>query len=430
MKFLRKSLFYMFVSFLLLPMVDRFALQASARTLYPYIGKMSPSPDGRYIVFEANFDGFIKSDKIQLYLLDLSTKQVYQLAEPNVEGIAPAWSPDGSVIAFYWPNEDTGEAIYLINPDGTNLRRLTNEPAYYPVWSPDGRYMAVSVYREGDFESRDDILIIDNEGKDVAWLITSPDDDWPVAWSPDGSYILFIRNEEGRHPSLWRANVDLTKPFPAESSGIFRLTEPSSDVCSVAISPNGSHIAITFIDGTGLWIMNADGSGKTLIFPCSDKFDITHIAWCPGINKIAFVGCEFQEYNDTEGYLGPYNIYLINPDGTGLEQITFFTGVEDSQAKAPHFPLFAKVWKNAKKEIAKNKATKTFFARKDYLGKGDKVRSEKMQNPEVAERMNNLAPNSPEDKAPNKSPSLPIFAGTLSLSALSYALWKLLRILA
>ena len=392
---------------------------------YPFIGEISPSPDGRYIVFELEY--VYSSEYTKLYIMDILTKEIYELLPDNVgsAGQHPAWSPDGSVIAF-----ERGK-VYLVSPDGTNLRELTTFYAGYPVWSPDGNYLAVETRREGDVDSGTDIMIIDKNGNEVAWVITSPDDEYPIAWSPDNSYILFVKYEERKSLTLWRANLDMSKPFPTDSSGIFRLSEMEPIQDHAAISPDGSKIVTG--GQMGLLIMNADGSGVIDITPNIENFEIGDVAWSPQTNKIAFVGMEPQEWNEEEGYLGPYNIYLINPDGTGLEQITFFTGIdiEGSQAKAPHFPLFAKVWKNAKKEIAKSKAAKPLlFARKDDLGKGDKVRSEKMQALQVAEKMNNLAPNSPEDKAPNKSPSVPIFAGTLSLSALSYALWKFLRILA
>ena len=389
---------------------------------YPYISKISFSPDGRYIVFDLQW--FYTEEECRLYIVDVLKKEIYELfphwealdTSPNAE-----WSPDGSVIAI----ENAGK-ICLVNPDGTNLRELTTFYASHPVWSPDGNYLAVEKKREGEVDSGTDIMIIDRNGNEVAWVITSPDDEYPVAWSPDNSYILFVKYEERKSLTLWRANLDMSKPFPASSSGIFRLSEMEPIQDHAAISPDGSKIVTG--GQMGLLIMNADGSGVIDITPNIENFEIGDVAWSPQTNKIAFVGMEPQEWDAIEGYLGPYNIYLINPDGTGLEQITFFTGVEDSQAKAPHFPLLAKVWKNAKKEIAKSKATKPLLLeRKDNVGKGDKVRSKKMQALQIAERMNNLAPNSPGDKAPNKSPSLPIFAGILSLSALGYTFWKLLK---
>ncbi|MGB9878075.1 MAG: TolB family protein, partial [bacterium] len=419
MKFLLKVLFIIYISFILLPIANRMVAQAEARTLYPVISKLSPSPDGRYILFEADL---LDTGIDELYILDLLTKQVYQIAEPNIQGLDPAWSPDGSVIAFTKVTEDIGVVIYLVNPDGTNLRRLTCERAHSPVWSPDGRYLAISVHREGDFESFDDILIIDREGKDVAWLITSPRDDWPVAWSPDGSYILFMNREEAKYNSLWKANIDLTKPFPAEHTGIFRLSEPPSSVRSASISPDGSHIVLSFYNKPGIWIMNADGTGNTLIFPGRDKFDVDTVAWCPVINKIAFVGTEFQEYNKVEGYLGPDNIYLINPDGTGLEQITFFTGFSDSQVKALHFPLFARVWKNsAKQEIAMSRGTKLpRLAGKAGGERVSKTKGGRMHNLKSTNRMTARCPHIPSEQKTTKSPIAPIFSGILSLSALSY----------
>jgi TolB protein len=68
----------------------------------------------------------------------------------TVDGITPAWSPDGSKIAF--ASYRTGNLeIYAMNADGTGVIRLTNDPAddLYPAWSPDGSRIAFTSFRSG-----------------------------------------------------------------------------------------------------------------------------------------------------------------------------------------------------------------------------------------------------------------------------------------
>jgi len=159
---------------------------------YPYISKISFSPDGRYIVFDLQW--FYTEEQCRLYVVDVLTKEIYELF-PHWEALDTSfnaeWSPDGSVIAI----ESAGK-ICLVNPDGTNLRELTTFHARHPVWSSDGNYLLVERKREVDVDSGTDIMIIDKNGNEVAWVVTSPDDEYPVAWSPDNSYILFVKYEE------------------------------------------------------------------------------------------------------------------------------------------------------------------------------------------------------------------------------------------
>ena len=82
------------------------------------------SPRGRWAIHIANADG---------------TNDVRLDAPPLSSGL-PAWSPDGRLIAF----ADSGEQIYLIAPDGANMRRVTPDavsPCDHPAWAADGRHL-------------------------------------------------------------------------------------------------------------------------------------------------------------------------------------------------------------------------------------------------------------------------------------------------
>ena len=73
----------------------------------------------------------------------------------------PSWSPDGSKIAFMSTRE-VNYNIYIMNPDGTNQTRLTNNPASdnRPDWSPDGSKIVFASSRDGNSE----IYVMDPDG--------------------------------------------------------------------------------------------------------------------------------------------------------------------------------------------------------------------------------------------------------------------------
>ena len=129
-------------------------------------------------------------------------------------GRAPAWSPDGSKIAF------TRDGIYVMNAtDGSGLVHLStsgNDGA--PAWSPDGSKIAFSSTRDGNHE----IYVMNaTDGSGLVRLTTGWDDD--PAWSPDGSQIAFTRRTDD-------GNSDLYVMTASDGSGIVRLTtDPAFD---------------------------------------------------------------------------------------------------------------------------------------------------------------------------------------------------------
>ena len=90
------------------------------------------SPDGRYLVFTSAQDGYNR-----LHLYDLETGE-RRLLTDQAFGYVPAWSPDGQRIAFSSNHEALHLQLYIINADGSGLRRVTTSTAddMNPVWIP------------------------------------------------------------------------------------------------------------------------------------------------------------------------------------------------------------------------------------------------------------------------------------------------------
>ena len=142
----------------------------------------------------------------------------------------PSWSPDGQWLALT-STRDGNQEIYVVRPDGNDLRRLTSDPALdaHPAWSSDGKYIAFATSRWGDLE----LAVIGADGSGLTRLTESQGlDDYP-AWSPDGRRLAFASNRDGnleificdadgkdprnvtRHPAIdnfptWTPGGDLT----------------------------------------------------------------------------------------------------------------------------------------------------------------------------------------------------------------------------
>jgi len=89
---------------------------------------------------------------------------------------APVWSPDGTRIAFYadrvfnLPNRDDNVDIYVMDADGSDLQRLTSDPApdAFPVWSPDSA--SIAFYSEANDEGDGEVYVMDADGGNVERL--------------------------------------------------------------------------------------------------------------------------------------------------------------------------------------------------------------------------------------------------------------------
>jgi Tol biopolymer transport system component len=171
--------------------------------------------DGEYALYGMSASG---SDERRLTdaEVDASTPQglLYQTE--------PAWSPDGSTIAYVHRAPGTSiRELWLVRPDGSQPRGLTKlgGVAQGPSWSPDGQQLVFSAnVREGGF----DIYTVRADGKGVHSL-TSGEDAFEPAWSPDGETVAF--SEAGAIVALDLANGEertLTDPKNNDSSPTWR----------------------------------------------------------------------------------------------------------------------------------------------------------------------------------------------------------------
>jgi Tol biopolymer transport system component len=196
--------------------------------------------------------------------------------------------------------------IYVMNTDGTGQTRLTNNPApdEYPAWSPDGSKIAFDSERDGNWE----IYVMNADGTGQTNLSNDPAFDGYPSWSPDGSKIVFQYYDDAA-PGIQYGEIYVMN---ADGTGQTNLTNNYRHDTKPAWSPDGSKIAFTS-DRDGNWeiyVMNADGTGQTNLTnnPGSDW----EPAWAPDGSKIAF-----HSHRD-----GNYEIYVMNADGTGQTRLT------------------------------------------------------------------------------------------------------------
>ena len=224
------------------------------------------------------------------------------IAQPGSVFASPAYSPDGQRIAFA-SNRDGNFEIYVINADGTGLRRLTNNPAEEgsPAWSLDGLRIAFETDRDGNFE----IYAMNADGTGAVRLTADLREDHSPAWSPDGASIAFTRVTPTGMEDIWRMGSNGAAPTP--------LTTASAVEDNPDWAPDGSRIAFQRDDA--IVLMRPDGGGQTPL-----PVNGARPAWAPDGTRIAY---DFQS-----------ELYSVRPDGGGILQLSS-AGTTDLVASNP-----------------------------------------------------------------------------------------------
>jgi Tol biopolymer transport system component len=146
------------------------------------------SPDGSRLVFTGltGFDDLDdKRSNLDIYVVNADGTGLRRLTRARAADGSPAWSagPGGGRIAFT-RNQAGREDVYTMRPDGTDLERVTFRSGFDPSWSPDGSKLA--------FARRGQIYVVAADGRGLRMLTHRPGNNQP-AWSPDGKRIAFVR---------------------------------------------------------------------------------------------------------------------------------------------------------------------------------------------------------------------------------------------
>jgi Tol biopolymer transport system component len=164
--------------------------------------------------------------------------------------------------------------IYVINSDGTGTLALTkNQWSAEPAWSPDGSRIAFVRYRESEGQG---IFVMNANGTGIVGYSTGRGDDRSPAWSPDGAHIAFVSYRDSGNAEIYVMTADGKNPV--------RLTRDAGRDADPAWSPDGSRIA--FARNSQVYTMNSDGSAVTKLTP--DGVKDSQPAWSPDGSMIAF----------------------------------------------------------------------------------------------------------------------------------------------
>jgi TolB protein len=236
-----------------------------------------------------------------------------------------AWSPDGTRIAYQNPIADE-RGIFVADPDGRDAVRLTEGANDgWPSWSPDGTRIVFSSTRYdpsiepcepagSDATCPTDLYTIDVDGSNISRLTTDPAAEFRARWSPTGELIAFERN---------------TEDPPLMGPAIFTMNPDGTDVRQVSTgdggsdfwpswSPDGTRVVFAAIrrEDWGIWAVETDGSNERMILGGTGAGYVDNPVWSPDGTLIAFVGnLAIDDYSPDDA------LYVMRPDGSNVTPI-------------------------------------------------------------------------------------------------------------
>lgn len=297
-----------------------------------------PVPKG-LIAFQSERDG-----NHEIYVMNADgTGQRNLTRDPGLD-LFPAWSPDGTRIAFLSDRADRGRRLdlYVMNSDGTGLVRLTDDTPgrwLWPLsWSPDGaRLTAARAMDAADNRPHMHIYRVNADGSGVAPVVEDSDINMDPEWSPAGDRIAFVG-------------------LRYTSGVLFGVRPDGSELASLAVSgtrggyvfdwsPDGARLAyLSSVRSYGpdgrpaleLRSMSADGSDDRLILEVGHAQLFSSLAWSPDGRRLAFASDhEWQPGNLEPGSPEHQQLYVVWPDGWGLRRLMESAGRDFEPSWSP-----------------------------------------------------------------------------------------------
>ena len=249
----------------------------------------------------------------QIWVVNADGTGNQRLVNSSLELNHHDFSPDGTRLALVSYPTDTTQSIYVVNTDGSNLTRITAAPGVVdtdPAWSPDGTRIAFTRVQPAPSQ-REEIWMMNADGSDqrfIGILGMAPE------WSPSGARLIYSTLVSGNY-DIYTAN-----PNGADER---RLTSTPASERFPAWSPDGTRIAFASVaSGTGntagdqpywdLYVMNADGSDVERLTD-NTAFD-AYPKWSPDGSRISFESDRHQA--------GKFEVYVMNANGSDVRRLT------------------------------------------------------------------------------------------------------------
>ncbi len=274
------------------------------------------APNGEEIVYAtspANSPHSRSFSRSQLCVINMATGKKRKInIGADGDAVQPAWSPDGTRIAF-WGLRGTHRDIWTVAAGGGQPVAVTNDEAtdWNPVWSPDGKYLYFASDRQGSMQFWR-VLINQTTGEVLGEreaVTGSASESWHPSLSRDGNRLVYVNYLVKE--SFYRVTFDPQKET-ALADTLIPVTGGERRVTAPQLSPDGEWLAYYTFGSPqeDIFVMKKDGSEPRQL--TNDHHRERVPRWSPDGKRLAF-------YSDRSGH---YEIWTINADGSGLQQLT------------------------------------------------------------------------------------------------------------
>jgi Tol biopolymer transport system component len=311
------------------------------------------SPDGKVIAFSRSPGG--------IYVIEAGGGNPRKLTN---EGYGPSWSPAGTELVVSETSGVTPDArpigpsaLWIVDINTKARRLLTSGDAVQPNWSPHGHRIAYWLTHRG---GERDVATISADGGVPVMVTNDEDTDWNPVWSPDGDY-LYWASDRGGSMNFWRVGIDektgqvLGEPEPVLTPSRYSRhlafsrdgkrmayvqTERESNVQRVDFDP-----ATERFKSEPVWVTQGDKElyspqllgERYLVRAQNRNQEDLFIIGSDGAASLQLTDDKFKERQPLispdglratfdSGRSGRWELWVINTDGTALQQVTFSTG--------------------------------------------------------------------------------------------------------
>lgn len=241
--------------------------------------------------------------------VDLDEFTVQPFSEDTNSGKCPAYSPDGALVAFC--NEESGKSrLFVARGDGSDPKEMTDaisgcscSPDAPLAWSPDGNWIVLPVNMDAQSFVYD-IFIVNKNGKKAINLTSNPQRYGGVVWNPDSRSILLTGEINGQR-DIYQVDISDKRIAPFSN-------QPISGAAS-EWSPDGRQLVYFADNGDGnfdIFVFDKE-QGKSQRLTETAGFD-SYPHWYPDGQKILFISKRD----------GEDEIYSMNADGSNQRNLT------------------------------------------------------------------------------------------------------------
>jgi len=268
---------------------------------------LAPHPE---IGGELVYTCFDPVNKSEMFLLDVTTGRVRPLTADHAWTTDPAWSPDGTQIA-YVSTKDGQTDIYVMGVTDGRVTRLTRDGGWNgnPTWSPDGSWIMFDSARDGVNPSPHNnfrnLFLVRPDGTDLRRLTHLPRYNGSPSWGPTGARIAFVSDRDDTF------NVFTMTPDGSDQRQLTHWLGTDAGTGYARWSPDGVRLVFGVsgpkqFPAPRLYLISADG-GEPHELTTGNMAD-----WSADGRWIAFN----REESDRD------QLFVVRPDGTGLTQLT------------------------------------------------------------------------------------------------------------